>query len=449
MNGNLYYNFAIGDRTWNQRVAASKFAAFDGFGKAGAGHICLQDHGNLVSFRNIKVRRLNDDGSASQPITGKVDVKSELAFPNIQWDGWEAIDEGGNIRPLRIMEITYAEGDGNRLFAAAQNGAIFTFDNDPEVERAKMVLDLRDTVTQWNSRGANEEGLLGLALHPKFTDNGYLYVYYTHKDDHRTVVSRFHLADRTIARDSETVLMEIPQPFQNHNGGSIEFGPDGYLYIGTGDGGLRNDPEINGQDMTSLLGKILRIDVDGQSEGGNYGIPADNPFVGQEGTRPEIYAYGFRNPWRIAFDKATGRLWAGDVGQELWEEVDIVEKGGNYGWSRREGSYAFGNKEQPPAVAEPISPVWEYDHTTGKSITGGRVYRGTATPALDGKYIYADYVTGAVWALTVDPETGKATANEQVIDGGIPVLAFGQNQQGEVFYTMANAKNQIYKFVPN
>lgn len=448
MNGNLYYNFKLGNKDWKKRLAASKFAKWEGFGEAGEGHICLQDHGNLVSFRNIKIRRLSDNGSGPQPISSKLPMKGELAFPNLKWDSWEPIDEGGNIRPLRIMELTYAKGAGAELFAAAQSGLIFKFENKPDVSESTMLLDLTEKVAQWNGPGGNEEGLLGLALHPKFTENGQLFVYYTAAGDHRTVVSRFQHADGKIDPASEFVIFEAEQPFQNHNGGSIEFGPDGYLYIGTGDGGLRNDPKINGQNLSSPLGKVLRIDIDSDSVDGRYGIPADNPFVGLDGARPEIYAYGFRNPWRIAFDSESGRLWCGDVGQELWEEVNVVTKGGNYGWSRREGSYPFGNKPQPGEPGEMISPVWEYDHTTGKSITGGRVYHSSRIPSLQGKYVYADYVTGAIWALTYDPSTGKATANEQLIEGGVPVLAFVEGPDGEIYYTKANAKEQIFRFVP-
>lgn len=451
MNGNLYYRFKMGDKDWKEKVAASKFAKFEGFGAAGEGHVCLQDHGNWVAFRNIKIRELAEDGSAPQPITGKLGLASELAFPNIQWEGWSALDENDNIRKMRLMELTYAKGDGNRLFAVTQDGAIYTFENKPDVTDSHLFLDVRDKVAQWYGRGANEEGLLGLALHPKFVENGQFFVYYNHKDDHRSVISRFHVSKNdpnTADPGSEEVLLEIKQPYQNHNGGSIEFGSDGYLYIGLGDGGLRNDPEITGQDVSRLLGKILRIDVDKKSPGKPYGIPSDNPFVNVSGARPEIFALGVRNPWRISVDSATGRVWCGDVGQELWEEVNVIEKGGNYGWSRREGSHAFGNKPQPELVAEPREPVWEYDHTIGKSITGGRVYNSSRLPELKGKYVYADYVSGAIWALTYDASSGKATANEQVIAGGIPVLAFGEDQNGEVYYMIDSAKGEcIYKFV--
>jgi glucose/arabinose dehydrogenase len=178
-----------------------------------------------------------------------------------------------------------------------------------------------------------------------------------------------------------------------------------------------------------------------------YGIPSDNPFVNDKQARPEIYAYGVRNPWRIAFDKATGRMWCGDVGQELWEEVNVITKGGNYGWSSREGSHAFGNRPVREDVSEPIAPVWEYDHSVGKSITGGRVYRASRLPDLEGKYVYADYVSGSIWALTYDEQSGKAIKNEQVIANGIPVLAFGQDAEGEVYYMIDSARGEcIYRF---
>lgn len=450
VNGQLYYRFKLGDKQWQERVAKSKFAKFPGFGAAGKGHICLQDHGNLVAFRSIKVRELSDDGSAPQPIDGKLNLSSELAFPNLKWDQWNALDDAGNIRKLRLMELTFAPNDEQRLFAVGQQGTIYCFENRPDVEKSHLFLDLQDKVKQWNASGANEQGLLGLALHPKFTENGQFFVYYSAEDDNRSIISRFNVSKddpNKADRQSEQVLLEVDQPYQNHNGGSIEFGPDGYLYIAFGDGGSRNDPMASGQDRNQVLGSVIRIDVDKKSNGKNYGIPADNPFVDTPGARPEVYAYGLRNPWRIAFDPQTGRLWCGDVGQELWEEVNVLEKGGNYGWSAREGSHPFGNRPARADVSEPIGPVWEYDHTIGKSITGGRVYRSDRLPELAGKYIYADYVSGSIWALSYDESTGKATRNEQVIPSGITVLAFGQDADGEVYYMIDSARGEcIYRF---
>jgi glucose/arabinose dehydrogenase len=196
-----------------------------------------------------------------------------------------------------------------------------------------------------------------------------------------------------------------------------------------------------------LLGSILRIDVNATSDGLPYSIPADNPFVGQPGVRPEIYAYGLRNPWRIAFDSKSGRLWCADVGQDLWEEINIISKGGNYGWSIREGSYSFGNRARLDGVSDPIGPVWAYDHSAGKSITGGRVVNSNRVPALNGKYLYADYVSGSIWALSYDPATNSASRNEQVVEKGIPVMAFGEDSNGDVYYMIDSAKGQcIYKF---
>ncbi len=454
MNGALYYRFKLGDKKWNELVAKSKFAKFPGFGAAGEGFICLQDHNDVVSFRNIKIRELAEDGSVPQPIDGKLSLKGTLAFPKLKWEGWEAVDESGNLnKPLRILELTYAKGDGNRLFAMDQRGLIFSFENRPDVEKSTLFLDLQSKVSRWFDPGANEQGMLGLAFHPKFKENGQFFVSYTQRNTHRSIISRFRVSKENPSKAdpaSEEILLDVEQPYQNHNGGSIEFGPDGYLYVSFGDGGARNDPNATGQNRGQFLGSILRIDVNSKSDGKNYGIPSDNPFVNVSGVRPEIFAHGLRNPWRIAFDSKSGRFWCGDVGQELWEEVNVISKGGNYGWSNREGSHSFGNRPNVPGVGKPIEPVWEYDHSVGKSITGGRVYNASRVKELAGKYIYADYVSGSVWALTYDPATGKATRNEQVIEKGIPVLAFGEDQNGEVYYMIDSARGQcIHRFEPN
>ncbi|MEQ1829264.1 MAG: family 16 glycoside hydrolase [Pirellula sp.] len=451
MNGVVYYQFEMGDNKWKDLVAKSKFAAFPNFGKAGEGLICLQDHGNLVSFRNIKIREIANDGSVPQPIDGKLNVKGTLAFPNLKWDGWQALDEDGNVdKPLRILELTYPNGDNKRLFAMDQRGWIFSFENRPDVTDSKRFLDIQSKVNKWSGAGANEQGLLGLAFHPKYQSNGEFFVSYTNKENDRSILSRFRVSknDPNVADpNSEEIILEVEQPFKNHNGGSIEFGQDGYLYVSFGDGGLRNDPHANGQNRSQLLGSILRIDVDSKSGAVKYGIPKDNPYVGKEGLRPEIFAHGLRNPWRIAFDKKSGRLWCGDVGQDLWEEVNVITKGGNYGWSNHEGSHPFGNRPDVAGVSTAIEPVWEYDHSVGKSITGGRVYNSDRVPQLNGKYIYADYVSGAVWALSYDPVSGKATRNEQLVEKGIPVLAFGEDQKGEVYYMIDSIKGQcIYRF---
>jgi len=337
-----------------------------------------------------------------------------------------------NLRVRRPIVATHA-GDGtDRLFLAEQQGVILVIPNDPEVEETQTFLDIEDQV-RFNPK-QNEEGLLGLAFHPKYKENGYFFVYYTDKAGLLSRISRFQVSAEDPNKadpKSELVLMEIEQPFWNHNGGGIQFGPDGYLYIALGDGGNANDPHSNGQNLSTLLGSILRIDIDNQQDGKNYAIPADNPFVNQAGARPEIYAYGLRNVWGMAFDSKTGKLWIGDVGQNLWEEVNIIENGGNYGWNVREAKHPFG-PEGKPASDQYIEPVYEYYHNHGKSITGGLVYRGKQVPQLAGKYLFADYVTGKVWALDYDNKSKQAGEVYRIeAPENPPVVGYGVDQHGE------------------
>ncbi len=305
-------------------------------------------------------------------------------------------------------------------------------------------IDLRDRV-QYDDK-QNEEGFLGLAFHPHFKENGEFFVFYTAKPTaekpHVSTISRFHvLRDDPNRGDpsSEEILMRIPKLYWNHNGGTLVFGPDGYLYIGLGDGGSANDPDGNGQKLTTLLGKILRIDIDHKDTGLPYAIPKDNPFANRVAqARGEIWAYGIRNVWRIAFDQANGDLWAGDVGQDTWEEIDVIRRGGNYGWSLREAMHPFTSKDNPlrkgsQPRSDLIEPIWEYHHNIGKSITGGNVYRGKHVPELTGAYIYGDYVTGQIWALWYDRDKKQVTANRTIQTKGMPLLSFGADDEGEVY----------------
>lgn len=448
VNGYRYSRFQKGSADWNQRVAKSKFAQFPNFGKPTKGFICLQDHGNLVSYRNVKIRKLSAEGVPPEPIDGTLPLKVELAFPKLKWAGWEPEDADGRPQQFRPILLTNAGDGSNRIFVASQQGVIHQFGNSDDVAESKIFLDISDRVMYKDSE--NEEGLLGLAFHPKFKQNGELFVYYTSRKARRTsVISRFKVSQDSanLAKaDSEEVLLEIPQPFWNHNGGTLAFGPDGYLYVGLGDGGAANDPMKNAQNLETLLGSILRLDVDRKDTGKNYAIPQDNPFVGHEKARPEIFAYGLRNIWRMSFDRETGDFWVADVGQNLWEEINIVTKGGNYGWSLREGTHPFGTVDTASRT-DLIAPIWEYDHQVGASVTGGHVYRGKNLPELVGKYIYADYITGKIWALKYDGQTKKVVSNEAIPTNKIPVISFGEDEAGEVYFTVVTATGQgIFKF---
>ncbi len=448
LNGVAYFNFRKGDSEWNKRVAASKFSKYTSFGKATTGHLCLQDHGNPIAFRNIKIRKLSADGSVPVLVEEQLPLTGVVAFPDLEWEGFDSIDDNGKTQKLRPMTITHAGDGSNRMFVGTQRGAIYVFPNDAAVKEAKIFLDIRQQVADWEK--GNEEGFLGLAFHPQYQQNGQFFVSYSSALNSRTsIVSRFSVSKDNANRAdaaSEEIVMEIAQPFSNHNGGSMAFGHDGYLYIGLGDGGSRNDPLSHGQNLNTLMGSLLRIDVDNTEGGKNYAIPADNPFVDRADAQPEIFAYGFRNIWRMSVDRKTGAIWAADVGQDFWEEINMVERGGNYGWSVREGSFPFGNQSPDPDV-KLIEPVWEYDHQIGKSITGGCVYRGSRLPELQGAYLYADYVTGRIGALKYDKDNPTATKNMSLATTGIPVMSFGEDEAGEVYYTLESVTGKgIYRF---
>ena len=449
MNGYPYYQFVVGSDDWNKRVAKSKFAAFPGFAKAEKGHVCLQDHGNEVAFRNVKLRKVGPNGAAPAPVDGELAVRPTLAFPDLEFAGWNPEEEDVKSRELRPIVLTHAGDGSGRLFAGMQRGVVHVFDAKPDVKGSQVFLDIQPKVADYWGPGQNEEGFLGLAFHPKYEENGRFFVYYTAADPgHVSVISEFKVSkDDPNKADpaSEVELFRVEQPYPNHNGGPIEFGPDGFLYVAFGDGGSAYDPHGNGQNLGTPLGKILRIDVDKKADGKNYGVPADNPFVGTEKADPRIFAYGFRNPWRINFDRKTGRLWAADVGQDLWEEIDVVVKGGNYGWNGREGRHPFGDWQTVGSA--PVPPVWEYDHQIGKSITGGAVYRGKSAPELEGMYLYADYVAGKLWALKVDEAAGKAVANYAIPAPTLGVLGYGEDEAGEVYFGVGSANGKgIYKF---
>ncbi|HEY7309728.1 MAG TPA: PQQ-dependent sugar dehydrogenase [Gemmataceae bacterium] len=375
-------------------------------------------------------------------------LKAVTAFPNLQWAGWKPVSDSGRMIPLRPIVLTHAGDGSNRVFVATQRGIVHVFPNDQKATKTSIFLDIHERV--FYSDDENEQGFLGLAFHPNYKKNGELFVFYTLKKDKTTnVLSRFRVRRDDGGRadpDSEEVLLRIKRPFWNHDGGTICFGPDGYLYVALGDGGAANDPHGNGQNLKTLLGKILRLDVDQKSKGKNYSIPKDNPFVGRAEVQSEIWAYGLRNVWRMGFDRKTGKLWAADVGQNLYEEIDLIVAGGNYGWNRREGLHPFGARGAGVSK-DLIDPIWEYHHDVGKSITGGTVYRGPRLPDLQGSYLYADYVSTKVWALRYDEEQRRVVANRTIRGPNVPVMSFGEDEKGEVYFlTYTNTGQGIYWF---
>ena len=368
---------------------------------------------------------------ASTPATVETlsPMEVERAFPRLSFTGMTA--------------MAFA-GDGtDRLFVALKRGRIVSFPNDQSVDAATTFLDISRRV---NDRGS-EEGLLGLAFDPAFEENGHLFVYYSASSPRRIVVSRFQATPgpRGAADpESERVVMEVRQPYSNHNGGQVAFGPDGYLYIGLGDGGSRGDPEGHGQNAATLLGTILRIDVSAIDTGG-YAVPSDNPFVGVEDARNEIWAYGLRNPWRFSFDRQMGTLWAADVGQWNYEEVHVVQPGGNYGWNTMEGAHCYSPRVGCDRTGLEL-PVAEYEHDEGCSITGGYVYRGSRLPALMGAYVYGDYCSGKIWALRYDG--AQVTDQRELAGTDLSISSFGEGPSGELYILDFNPSHGkgIYRF---
>jgi glucose/arabinose dehydrogenase len=321
--------------------------------------------------------------------------------------------------------LYHAADDSNRIFVLEQAGTIYVFANEENVDSKDVFLDIKSRILY-----GGEQGLLGLAFHPNYRTNGQFYVNYVAGSPRRTVISRFTVSDTNSNEadaGSEFVLLEISQPYANHNGGQIAFGPDGNLYIAMGDGGSAGDPGNNAQDRSSLLGKILRIDVD---SGLPYAVPSDNPFVGNtDGYREEIYAYGLRNPWRFSFDPVTGRLWAADVGQNSWEEIDVIEKGKNYGWNIMEGNHSYEGGE---ITGDLELPIFEYGHDEGNSITGGYIYRGSSLTGIVGNYIYGDYITGKIWSLEYGSDL-VAVNNTLLIDTSLQIASFGVDEENELY----------------
>jgi len=342
----------------------------------------------------------------------------------------------------RPLYVTHAGDGANRIFLVEQVGKIWILQDGRLLP--KPFLDIEDIISPGAIFNAfSEQGLLGLAFHPDYRENGSFFIYYTDRQG-GTVVARYHVdaSNPNLAdADSGQVLFQLMQPYANHNGGHIEFGPDGYLYIALGDGGAANDPLGAGQNRQLLLGSILRIDVDG---GAPYAIPADNPFVDNPAARDEIWAYGLRNVWRFSFDRMTGDMVMADVGQNQWEEINFQPAGSaggeNYGWNVWEGNHIFAGGAAP----DHVPPIYEYSHALGCSVAGGVIYRGAAIADLRAVYLFGDWCSGRIWGLWRDSDLAWRAI--ELMNTDIPVSSFGEDEAGEVY--LVDYDGALYRFDP-
>lgn len=423
--------FVVGKESRSPALLSNQFKA--------AADCCLD-----AGERNLLVPDMTQGQLVSLPLEGRAEVELDES----PFEGAAIEPAFANLSIRRPIFLTHAGDGSGRVFIGSQYGQILVLSGESDGSEPKTFLDIEEQVDY--SDDENEQGLLGLAVHPNFKDNGEVFVYYSLREpQHTTVVSRFHVSSDDPDRldpASEEILLSIQHPYWNHKGGTLAFGPDQMLHIVVGDGGFRNDPQGNGQNLRTLLGKILRIDVDRRDQGKGYAVPQDNPFLDYPHARPEIWAFGLRNVWRMTFDRKTGVCWAGDVGQDIWEEVDLIVRGGNYGWNMREGRHPFGAGGLIEPREDVIEPIFEYHHDVGKSITGGHVYRGERVPALSGAYLYADYVSGQVYGLWYDEERHVVVANRPIPGNIHPVMSFGEDEQGEVYYM--TTQGTLQRFAP-
>lgn len=380
-------------------------------------------------------------------------LKPEVAFPNLTFD--------------RPVALAYPEDGGNLLFVAEQfKATIQSFPDQKDTSDKREFLKLPDPINK-----GNEEGLLGLTFHPKYKQNGEFFVYYSAHDTvdgkhhRRSVVSRFKVSKddprKADPASEQRIWVSADDPFENHNGGCIAFGPDGFLYISLGDSGAADDPLITGQNPKDWFGSILRVDVDHPADGKPYGIPSENPKLRDSkfaDWAPEVYCIGLRNVWKFTFDRKDGTLWAGDVGQNKWEMVHIIQNGGNYGWSIKESLHDFKPRQKANAASPISKPIAEYPHgidksynverkDLGQSITGGYVYRGKVLP-IEGVYVYGDYQTGRIWGVRA--KDGQAVEAGELIDVSkqkvLNIAAFGEDHEGELLILAFDGK--IHRLIP-
>ncbi|NSL77263.1 MAG: PQQ-dependent sugar dehydrogenase [Thaumarchaeota archaeon] len=346
-------------------------------------------------------------------------VELDIAFPEIEVSN--------------LIYLTTPNDESGRIFVATREGIIFYIEKDSN--NISLFIDIRKKIDQ---ELTGERGLLGFTFDQNYIDNGYFYIYYIDFDGN-SVISRFKDTKNIESIfNTELKILQVDQPYSNHNGGSILIGPDGYLYIALGDGGSGGDPFLNGQNGNTLLGSILRIDVSRTSEDNRYQIPNDNPFIDNDNFKDEVWAYGLRNPWRMSFDMKTGKLFVGDVGQDNFEEINIIEKGGNYGWNIMEGNSCFNNEICNKENL--IMPIIEYSHSEGCSVTGGYVYHGRIE-SLKNKYIFSDFCSGNIWTIDL---SNNEYEKERLLKGPFQISSLGQDENGEVY--ILSFDGRIYTF---
>jgi glucose/arabinose dehydrogenase len=346
-------------------------------------------------------------------------VELDIAFPEIEVSN--------------LIYLTTPNDESGRIFVATREGIIFYIEKDSN--NISLFIDIREKIDQ---ELTGERGLLGFTFDQNYIDNGYFYIYYIDFDGN-SVISRFKDTKNIESIfNTELKILQVDQPYSNHNGGSILIGPDGYLYIALGDGGSGGDPFLNGQNGNTLLGSILRIDVSRTSEDNRYQIPNDNPFIDNDNFKDEVWAYGLRNPWRMSFDMKTGKLFVGDVGQDNFEEINIIEKGGNYGWNIMEGNSCFNNEICNKENL--IMPIIEYSHSEGCSVTGGYVYHGRIE-SLKNKYIFSDFCSGNIWTIDL---SNNEYEKERLLKGPFQISSLGQDENGEVY--ILSFDGRIYTF---
>ena len=395
----------------------------------------LEENNNLEGSPNLDSEVTEDDDVIEEEDLEEEEKVEKTELEKLYETGfnpttYDLVKVFDSIKFTTPLYLTSLSNEAEFVYIVQKNGQVLKVNTNDDTY--DIFLDVRSLIDV----SKNEKGLLGLAFHPNYPVDPRLFISYTNISD--SVIASLEVKDGMVDLKSHMILLSFQQPYSNHNGGHIEFGPDGYLYIASGDGGGSGDPQNNAQDLSNFMGKILRIDVDSKEENKNYGIPEDNPFTHADEAKDEIFAYGLRNPWKFSFDRVRNLMFAADVGQDAVEELNIIKSGGNYGWSIYEGTKLYKNLE---ITGELTPPIWEYEHPTGESITGGFTYYGDKIQSLYGVYICGDFISGKIWGIWLD-DNQKVTVQE-LLDTSLKISSFGMDENGEIY--LLDYTGQVYK----